>query len=342
MELNDFKARLKSGSLGGCYLFAGEEDYLKNHYLGALRDAAVTDEGLAPFNHLVFDGSAIDFAAVTDAIKAPPFMSDYKLIEWKYASFEKIKESELTLLEEILDLIDENDYAILAFLVADGDIDLGTAKKESKFVKRFGKRVGILNFPKSTDVQLLSWLKKHFDHQGIGVGAETLRALIFRAGHSMSVLAEEVKKLSAYAKANGMSEIGVREVEAVASSTPESDTFALSNAIIDRNKKAALTALDEMKSRRVDPVVITAMMARTYTDIVNVVSMLSDGMGVKDIEVALKMNPYKLRNYVSAAKKHSAQRASAVLGELCRMDAASKFGGISGYTAIELFITKCI
>lgn len=342
MELNDFKARLKSGSLGGCYLFAGEEDYLKNHYLGSLRNAAITDPGLAAFNHSVFDGSTIDFAAITDAIKAPPFMSDYKLIEWKYASFDKLKESELTLLEGILDLIEENEYAVLAFLVADGDIDLGTPKKESKFVKRFGKRIGILGFSKSTDVQLLSWLKKHFDHQNIDVGAEALRALIFRSGHSMSVLAEEVEKLSAYAKANGLAEIGVREVELVASSTPESDTFALSNAIIDRNKKAALVALDEMKSRRVDPVIITAMMARTYTDIVNVTSMLADGMGVKDIETALKMNPYKLKAYAAAAKKHSAERASRVLGELCRMDAASKFGGITGYTAIELFITKCI
>lgn len=342
MELNDFKARLKSGSLGGCYLFAGEEDYLKKHYLGALRSAAVTDEGLAPFNHLVFDGGTVDFAALTDGIKAPPFMSDYKLIEWRYASFEKMKESELVLLEQILDLVEENDWAVVAFLVADGEVDLGTPKKESKFTKRFGKRMGILNFPKSTDVQLLSWLKKHFDHNGIGVSADTLRALIFRSGHSMTALAEEVEKLSAYAKANGLAEIGIGEVEAVASSTPESDTFALSNAIIDRNKKAALAALDEMKGRRIDPVIVTAMMARTYTDIVNVTSMLADGMGAKDIELALKMNPYKLKNYIAAAKKHPADRSLRVLTELCRMDTSSKFGGIAGYTAIELFITKCI
>ena len=45
-----------------------------------------------------------------------------------------------------------------------------------------------------------SWLKKHFDAEGITVDADTLHALIFRSGHSMSILSSEVKKLAAYAK----------------------------------------------------------------------------------------------------------------------------------------------
>ena len=340
MELNDFKALLKTGDIVGCYIFSGEEDYLKRYYLSALRKQAITDDSFSTFNHAVYDGEEVDFSSIADDIMSPPMFEPFKLIEWKYPDFQSMKESELSELERIVDTVNSTDYAILAFLVSDGDIDLGTPKKESKFVKRFGNKIRILNFEKSTDTQLLSWLKKHFDAEEISVSADTLRSLVFRAGHSMTVLSSEVEKLSALAKARGLDKITEAEVAEIASSTPESDTFAFSNAILEKNKKSAFIALDEMKSRRVDPIMILGMLAKTYTDVMNVAIMLKDGVGQNDIQNATKMNPYKLKLYISAAKKYSAEHAKKILAELTRVDSGAKYGGVMGYTAIELFISK--
>ena len=342
MELNDFKAILKSDNVSGTYIFSGEEDYLKRYYLGMLREKTVTDESFATFNHAVYDGSEIDFASVRDDIMSPPMFEPYKLIEWRYPDFSKIKESDLDELEKIVDLVISTDYAVLAFLVSDGDIDLGTPKKESKFVKRFGEKIRILNFDKSTDQQLLAWLKRHFDAEGVAVTVDVLNALIFRAGHSMTVLNNEVIKLCMLAGARGRKEITVADVYAVASSTPECDTFALSNAILERNKKEAFIALEEMKSRRLDPIMILGMMAKTYTDIVSIVMMLNDGINSNDIQTATKMNPYKLKLYVQAAKRFTAEKEKNILAELSRVDTGAKYGGVTGYTAIELFIAKCL
>jgi len=342
MELNDFKAKLKASDIVGCYIFSGEEDYLKRYYLASLREKAITDDSFSTFNHAVYDGPEIDFSSIADDVMSPPMFEPYKLIEWKYPSFDKMKESELSELEKIVDLVNETDYAVLAFLVSDGDVDLGTPKKESKFVKRFGSKINILNFDKSTDAQLLSWLKKHFDAEGIKVSADSLRHLIFRAGHSMTVLANEVEKLCILAKARNLDAITEREITEAASSTPECDTFAFSNAILDKNKKAAFVALDEMKSRRVDPIIILGMLAKTYTDIASVAMMLKDGIGQSDIQAATKMNPYKLKLYISAAKRYSPEHARRILSELARVDAGAKYGGVTGYTAIELFISKCL
>lgn len=342
MELNDFKAKLKSGDIVGCYIFSGEEDYLKRYYLASLREKAIADDSFSTFNHAVYDGGEIDFSAIADDVMSPPMFEPFKLIEWKYPDFEKMKESEFSELERIVDMVNDTDYAILAFLVSDGDIDLGSPKKESKFVKRFGSKINILNFEKSTDAQLLSWLKKHFDAEGIEISADTLRALIFRAGHSMTVLANEVTKLCMLAKARSLSKITEKEVTEAASSTPECDTFAFSNAILDKNKRGAFASLDEMKSRRVDPIIILGMMAKTYTDIASVSMMLKDGIGQADIQTATKMNPYKLKLYISAAKKYSAEHIRGILAELTRVDTGAKYGGVTGYTAIELFISKCL
>ena len=342
MELADFKNILKSDNLAGAYVFSGEEDYLKRYYLAQLRDKAVTDDSFSTFNHAVYDGEEIDFASLRDDVLSPPMFERYKMIEWRYPNFDKMKEADLGELEKLVDLVASTDYAVLAFLVSDGDIDLGTPKKESKFVKRFGAKMRILNFEKSTDAQLLSWLKRHFDAEGVTVTPDVLNTLIFRVGHSMTVLNNEVNKLCMLAKSRNLERITVKDVETVSASTPECDTFALSNAILERDKKGAFLALEEMKSRRLDPIMILGMMAKTYTDVVGVVMMLADGTSQNDILAATKMNPYRLKLYLGAAKRFTPEKANAILSELARVDTGAKYGGVTGYTAIELFISKCL
>ena len=342
MELNDFKALIKTDAIAGCYIFSGEEDYLKRYYLGALREKAAPEGAFSVFNHAVYDGEEIDFASVRDDVMSPPMFEPYKMIEWRYPDFNGMKESELDELEKLLDLVASTDYAVLAFLVSEGDIDLGTPKKESKFVKRFGDRIRILNFDKSTDAQLVAWLKRHFDAEGVTASSEVISSLIFRAGHSMTVLNNECIKLCMLAKARGQRELTTEDVQITASSTPECDTFALSNAILERDKRGAFIALEEMKSRRLDPIMILGMMVRTYTDIAGVVMMLGDGINQNDIQTATKMNPYKLKLYVAAAKKYTPSKVNAILNELARVDTGAKYGGVTGYTAIEMFIAKCL
>jgi len=341
MDVKELSQKIKTGKLGGCYVFAGEEDYLKKYYLGQLKSAAGGDEAFAAFNHIVYDGE-IDFASLTDAIKAPPMFEEYKLIEWKYPDLDGMKESELSALEDTLTLLDEYDYAVLAILVSEEGLDVGTPKKPGKFVKRFKDRINILSFPKSTDTQLLSWLKKHFDAEGIACDLKSLEMLLFRSGHSMTVLSYEVEKLCAYLKANGRDVLTVSDVSEVASATLECDQYAFSNALLERNKQKAFLALQEMKSDRTDPILILGMLSRTYSDLVSVTLMLKDGYDAKAIENATKMHPAKLKHYLSAARIYSFDRAARILKELSRVDASMKYGGITGYAAIELFLSKCL
>ena len=340
MDLVNFKQSLKSGSFSGIYIFAGEEDYLVRYYLKSLREAISPDDTFAIFNNPTFDGEEINFSAIAEAIKSPPMMADYKLIEWRHADFTRLKEDDLESLEELVDLCAEYSYSILAFTANEEGLDFGTAKKPSAFIKRFDKKLNILRFEKSEESQLYGWLKRHFDSHGVTVSLDTVKALVFRSGRSMDVLANEVEKLSALAKSRGNDVVTINDVNEVASSTPECDTFALSNAILERNKQKAYLALEEMKLRRVDPTIIIGMIARTYNDLSAVANLLDEGLGSSKINEILKMNEYKLKIYISAAKKYGSQRLGEVLRALAETDAGSKYGGVTGYTAVELFVSR--
>ncbi len=340
MDISEFKAKLKAGSISGWYVFCGEEDYLKKYYMKELRSAVVADEAFALFNYVSFDGIDIDFGAVAEAIKSPPMMSDYKLIEWRFAPIDSLKEGEKGALEALFSLKDEYPYAIFAIMTSVDGFDAGTQKRPSKMAARLSAAFDILNFPKSTDSQLLFWLKKHFEAEGVGVDAPALNALLFRSGRSMEVLNGEVMKLCAYAKANGLDKITPREVDSVASPTVECDAFALSNAVLEKNVERAFLALTDLKQRRVDPQVIISMLERTYSELSSVALLLDEGCGASTIEATLKFHPFKAKLYINAAKKVGSKRLADTLSELCRIDSSSKSGGFSGYGAIEMFITQ--
>ena len=342
MDINEFKAKLKSGELAGWYILAGEEDYLKKYYLKSLRDSIVSDETFALFNYVSYDGGDVDLAAIKEAIKSPPMMSDYKLIEWKFANLDAMREGERDALISLFELRQSYPYSVFAIMTTADGFDTGTQKRPSKLASRLSEGFDILSFSKSTDAQLLSWLKKHFDAEGIGVDLQTLNALLFRVGHSMEVLNNEVSKLCYYAKANNRSSVTQADVEEVSSSTVECDAFALSNAITDKNISAAFTALTDLKMRRIEPPAIIAMLERTYGELMSVALMLSEGAGASDIETMLKLHPFKAKLAISAAKKLGVKKIADALSSLRKIDASSKSGGMNGYGVIEMFITQNI
>ena len=341
MELNQFRQDLKSRSLTGIYILAGEEGYLIKYYLKSLREALDIDPAFAVFNNPIYDGPEVDFGKIAEDIKSPPMMGDFKLIEWRHADLSSAKESLHEAVDALVQLTEEYPYAIVAFTADEEGFDFGTQKRPSDFIKRHPE-IKTLRFDRSGEAQLVSWLKKHFDAEEIGASADTLKALIFRSGRSMEVLINEVAKLSAYAKQNGMAAIDESTVKEIASSTPECDTFALSNAIVERNKPKAYAALEELKQRRVDPQVIIGMISRTFDDLVAVSSMMEEGLGAADIGKLLGLHSYKLQLYVQAAKRYRPGYLERVVSALARADASSKYGGVMGYTAVELFISRAL
>lgn len=343
MDQNGLKNAIKNGRVAGAYLFFGEERYLVNYYFGELKRAVVADDTLSVFNNPVYHGEELDFASVLEELRSPPMMSDYKLIECHGVNFARMREGDLDLLDEVLSSVVEHPYVVLAFVTESEWVPtLFKGKRPTAFMQRFGERMNILQFDKSTENQLYSWLKKHFEANGLTVTLDTVKALVFRSGRSMSALASEVEKLSALAHARGKREVTPDDVAEVASGTIESDTFALSNALIERNPEGAYEAIFDLKSRRVDPVMVFGMISRTYTEAFTVASLVEDGMTQQEIVKFLNMNEFRVRLYIAAASRYGAGRLSEIVSELTRTDAGSKYGGISGYSAIEIFISKTI
>lgn len=344
MNVSEFKARLKSGRVNGWYIISGEEEYLKRYYKNEIKKALIPeDDPFALFNHSVFDGGLdFDIMAFIEAVKSPPMMSDAKVIEWNFADLSHLKEKELAALSDLAASKEDYPYATVIISALPDGFDIGTPKKPTKVYKTLSEVFDVLNFEKSTDAQLITWIQKHFSVCGLEAKREAASSLIMRVGHSMQTLSLEIDKLVAYAKAHSRGEITVNDVNEICSSTIESEAFAISNAIIEKNTEKAFLALADMKMQRVDPGQILAQLSKTYADLISVALFTEEGKSAQDTAAIMKFHPYKLGLYMSAAKKLGTEKIAASLASLIKTDASSKSGGISGYEAVEFFITQNI
>lgn len=305
MTQKELKARLKGDELGGVYIFAGEEEYLKRFYTEELRKRILTEPAFEPFNHLCCEGSTIDFDLLLDAVKSPPMMADFKLIEWDRADFESMKEEALDAFASLTELVKEHPYAVLLFRATVTELNPGTAKRPSSLYKRLSELAVTVTFETATDTQLLGWLNSHFAHEGLSATAEALRLMLSRVGHSMEILASELDKLACYCRVHKLAVVTPELVTLVCSSTAEDDAFGLSNALLSGNRAAAYACLYDLRRRRVEPMLVLGQLTRLFTDLTAVSLLLAEGGSVSTVASALSMNEYKAGLYVKGARARS-------------------------------------
>ncbi len=337
MQIKDLRERIKQKNVSGPFLFCGEEAYLIRHYTKELRSLLLPDESLAPFCHFVYYGTAVDFGQITSALETPAMMSDVKLIEWHNADFNAMKEKDLQALAEVCRLASEWEGNTLLFVSDETMADLGTEKRPSKLRKALFDMMDVVVFDKSTDAQLVSWLGRHFEAEGVSFAPSLPQAMLARVGHSMELLAMETDKLICYAKENGIALLTEKELSFVTVSTVESDAFSLSNAILNRDTASALRHLGEMKRNRVDPILLVGQIGRLYGDMLTVALLAEEGMTPKEIAKKCAMHEYKAGLYHTAAKKCGVATLKRALSLCQEADSALK-SGASSYVGIEALI----
>ncbi len=337
MTQNELRERIVAKKLDGVFLFCGEEDYLKRHYLGEFRRLLVPDEGLAPFVHFVFDGAEIDTAALLDVVRTPAMFGEGKLIEWHNADFEGMKESALKAFEAFCEEVAEEEGSTLVITAASEGLDTGTERRPSKLFTRISKALHAVPFYRSADGALLSWIRRHLSAEGLTYTEGLPTAMLARVGHDMDTLSNEIRKLSAYAKANDLSLVTEKELAYVCIRTVESDAFSLTNALLEGKTEDAYRYLGDMKQRRVDPISVLGQVARLYADLLSVALLADEGMGEKEIAKTLGMHEYRAGLYFRSAKRMGVSAVEEKLALCTRIDASLKSGSAS-YRGLEQLV----
>ncbi len=335
--ISESEYRKLTKTAGRAFLLYGDEDYLKSYAVKSTRERICPDAAFAVFNDVTLD--ALDFTPdrLLDAMTPPPMMADERLILIRGLDFTSMKPAEVEGLIETLALLSEYDYNTVLIHVAADMIDKGYPKKPSAILKKLAEVLTPVCFEASTDARLAAWAGKHFAHLGVSVAPADCAFLIAHAGKSMYLLANEIEKVAYYVRSQNRTQATAEDIRLVAVPAMDTDTFALSNAILAGRASDALDALAVLKFERAEPTLVMGEISKTFCDMQAVRIYLDAGKSVKEIAGLLKLHEYKTGLLAKAAGRIDPARLTRAVSLCADADAALKLS-FGDYAPIEKLI----
>lgn len=295
-DFSALKAAIKAGNPARCYIFHGEEAYLREHYTLQLR-ALICDGPAGDFNYHKLPTEGLTAQAVSDALEAMPVMAERTLVELEdFDLYRKMSEAERERWIELLG--DIPDYATL-LLVCD-TVAWKPDRRVKKLTKAIDDHCQIVEFEKQNTRQLTEWLRRRLRPYDKLIDDATAEYLIFRTGGGMTLLASETDKLASYATGR---EITRQDIDLVTEPVLEAQVFAIVDALAARKGEEALRLLRDLLTLQEEPIVILAAMGSQLRRLYAAKVLQDEGNGVKGL-----MDLYKLSNFPARKSVESAER----------------------------------
>ena len=291
---SDFRKEIKSNPRN-CYLFFGEEDYMKSFALKLAVETISPEPSFSFFNEIRLDALSYSPDTLLDSMMPLPMMAERKIIVISGLDVGAMRSDEVDALCTTLAKLEDFDYNTVIISVASDRLDPGILpKKPSATLKKFGECAVLVNFEKNSPAKLAAWVGKHFEHNGVSATPDVCSFVIERCGRDMFILAGETDKLAFYVKQNGRSAVTREDVIGVATPAAEYDAFAFTNAIGARRKEEALSILRELKMKKTDPIIIMGEVTKTLCDMTSVATLNADGLTTGEISSILKIHEFRV------------------------------------------------
>ena len=296
------KDDLKNGTLGHCYLFYGEEDYLRAYYLKRLRKKLL-DGPAEEFNYHRFTRETLDWDEVSAAVEAMPMMAERTLVE--IDDVDLYKEPEQAREKLIAMLSDLPDYCCLLFLY--DTVEFSPDRRLKKLHAAVERYVQVVNFRKQSASDVRAWVRRQAVAGGKDIDTAASDYLAFLTDNSLSAMQSELKKLTAYASGTVITK---EDIDAVVEPTLTAVSFDISKAIVDGSYDRALLKLRELLAMQQEPILLLGAIAAQMRRLLCAKVLGEHGKRNDSLMKLCGIGEYPARLTMGAARKLSAKFCS--------------------------------
>ncbi len=295
--MRELKRALREDALKNLYVFHGEEAYLREYYLGRLKEA-VLPAGLEEFNLHAAQGKDCSLDWIEQAVDCLPMMSRRTLVVVTdfdlFGQGEKGRDRLLSLLSGL------PDYCCLVFVY---DLLPYKADGRSKLAALLKAQGAVVNFQRQEQGDLTDWICRQFKKAGKGIDTEDARYLIFLCGDLMHDLASEIGKIAAYADAPRVTRA---DIDAVAIPKLDAVVFQMTDAMARKDFDRAASVLADLLHSREVPVMILSVMGKYFRQLYTARLYLNAGRRRDDFTQLWGMkSTYQADKLLDAARRFS-------------------------------------
>jgi DNA polymerase III, delta subunit len=318
MKYTEFFSAVKNKAFAPCYLFEGEEEYIKQSALAALR-AAVLPEGMESLNENVFENPAAD--ELIAALETMPFMGDYRLVIAKDCAFLSGKGREEDAEKLLKYLEDMPPTSLLVFYVR------GTADGRKKLYQKLKTKNAIVTFAPLDDMELTRWVAQTLKPFGKVMTGDTCRYFTFTVGRDVALLKGELQKLCAHQ--GEREEITKEDIDNVCIKSVECTVFELTDEIALGHTARAITLLNHLLKNGAERIGILQMILRQYRILYHLTLMMADGLSPQQIQKNLGIPPFAVDRARRQAAAYNARSLKKAVDLIMDTDFRIKSGKLS-------------
>ena len=304
------KDSLKAGNYMPVYLLTGEENYfidLVSDYI----EENIVDESLRDFDQTVLYGRDTDMRTVISYAKQFPMMSPVKLVLVKEAQDINLKEWDL-----LADYLEHPlSQTLLVFCYRHKKLD-----KRSKAYKAINAKGCIFEHARLYDSQLPDWIGTFVNQHGHTITQKGSVLIAESIGNDLSRIANELSKV--FISLNPGDVINEDIIERNIGISKDYNVFELQNAIGRRDVLQCNRIVNHFAANPKDnPIQMVLPSLYGYFIKVMIYHQLTDK---GEAASALKINPYFVRDYATAANNYPLGKLASCIGYLNDADLRSK------------------
>lgn len=248
--LQKLKQDLKNGTLGSLYVFHGEEAYLRDYYLGQMKQKLLPP-GMEAFNYHTINGKEFDLKILAQTVDCLPMMSPRTLIVVSdYDLFKGDKEGLTAILKDL------PDYVCLVFVY---DLIEYKSDARTKLAGTIKERGSVVSFNRQEQGDLVDWIARRFRALDHDIGTEDAKYLIFLCGDLMNTLISEIGKIGAYASHRRVTR---QDIDAVATPQLDAVVFQMTDAISAGDFNKAASVLGDLYHMQEPPIKLLAALGK--------------------------------------------------------------------------------
>lgn len=325
----ELKKELSEGSLGNLYIFHGEETYLRDYYLGKMKETLLTG-GLDDFNYHTLAGKDVTLDRLHELVDAMPMMSERTLVV--VTDYDMDKGDREGLMELLGDL---PEYVCLVFVYDVVEYRPDNRAKLTRLVKERGR---VVDFARQEQGDLTDWIARRFRALGHDISTEDARYLLFLCGDLMTGLISEIGKIGAYAKERRVTR---QDIDAVATPQLDAVVFNLTDAIAAGNFDRAFSVLADLLHMQEAPIKLLAVLGRQLRQLYTARLAVENR---KDAAWLMELwgmrSAYPAEKLIQSARRFSLAWCRRAVLRCEEVDLALKSTGIDGQEALTGFLLE--
>lgn len=305
---------IKNRKFAPVYFFCGEESF----YIDALTDLiekhALNDMERA-FNQTIAYGKDLNARLIVETAGRLPMMAEKQLVIIKEAHSLSLKEDEE---KQYLGYLKKPvSSTILVFAWKHG-----TPDGRKSFGKEMKKSAVYFESKPLYENQVAPWVKNWLTSRKYKIDENAASLLVEYLGNDLTVIANELEKLTINKPAG--STINLDDIENGVGISKEYNVFEFSNALANRNRtKTYQIANYFIANPKNGPLVLILGTLQTFFSKVFLYH-LNKNLPEKDIAAVIKVNPYFVKDYRSAAINYSPQKVEQIFNLLEEFDLRAK------------------